>query len=97
MNSKYPTYTWLCLLFMGLFLVLTPLCSALTGEIIFIHPISTKEIWISNVEGTNAQKLFQKTLTDIRRIQDKLSVQERGDYVLLIGPGIVVLIGGCDK
>ena len=88
MNSKYPTYTWLCFLFMSLFLVLTPLCAALTGEIIFVHPISTKEIWISNVEGTNAQKLFQKTLTDIRRIQDKLSVQEKGDYVLLIGPGI---------
>ena len=73
---------------MSFFLVLTPLCAALTGEIIFVHPISTKEIWISNVEGTNAQKLFRKTLTDIRRIQDKLSVQERGDYVLLIGPGI---------
>lgn len=87
MNSIYRVYSWLCFSFMSLFLVLTPLRAAPTGEIIFVHPIASMEIWISNMEGTNAKKLFLKTFTDIRRIQDKLSVQENGDYVLFIGPG----------
>ena len=84
---------------MGLFFLLTPLNAAPTGEIIFVHPINSSEIWISNVEGTTARKLFRQTFGDI----DKIEVQGNGEYVLVVadkaiavGDGIRAFLGNYD-
>lgn len=84
---------------MGLFFVLTPLNAAPTGEIIFVHPINSSEIWISNVEGSTARKLFRQTFGDI----DKIEVQENGEYVLVVadkaivvGEGVRAFLGSYD-
>ena len=86
-------------LYMGLFFVLTPLNAAPTGEIIFVHPINSSEIWVSNVEGTTARKLFRQTFGDI----DKIEVQGSGEYVLVVadkaiavGDGIRAFLGSYD-
>ena len=86
-------------LYMGLFFVLTPLNAAPTGEIIFVHPINRSEIWVSNVEGTTARKLFRQTFGDI----DKIEVQGSGEYVLVVadkaiavGDGIRAFLGSYD-
>ena len=99
MNNIFRACGCLCFLYMGLFFVLTPLDAAPTGEIIFVHPISSSEIWISNVEGTTARKLFRQTFGDI----DKIEVQENGEYVLVvadkaidIGDNIRVFLGSYD-
>ena len=99
MNNIFRACGCLCFLYMGLFFVLTPLDAAPTGEIIFVHPISRSEIWISNVEGTTARKLFRQTFGDI----DKIEVQENGEYVLVvadkaidIGDNIRVFLGSYD-
>ncbi|MDE0088882.1 MAG: DPP IV N-terminal domain-containing protein [Candidatus Poribacteria bacterium] len=80
MNSIFQTYGCLCLFCISLFLVLTSLSAAPTGEIIFVHPVSDGEIWISNAEGTTARKLFRQAFSDI----DKIEVQEDGNYVLVV-------------
>lgn len=64
----------------GLFFILIPLSAAPTGEIIFVHPINSSEIWISNVEGTTARKLFRQRFGSI----EKIEVQENGEYVLVV-------------
>ena len=99
MNNIFRACGCLCFLYMGLFFVLTPLDAAPTGEIIFVHPISSSEIWISNVEGTTSRKLFRQTFGDI----DKIEVQENGEYVLVvtdkaidIGDNIRVFLGSYD-
>ena len=102
MNSIFRACGCLCFLYflcMGLFFVLTPLNAAPTGEIIFVHPINSSEIWISNVEGTTARKLFRQTFGDI----DKIEVQENGEYVLVVadkaiavGDGVRVFLGNYD-
>ena len=99
MNNIFRACGCLCFLYMGLFFVLTPLDAAPTGEIIFVHPINSSEIWISNVEGTTARKLFRQTFGDI----DKIEVQENGEYVLVvadkaidIGDNIRVFLGSYD-
>ena len=99
MNNIFRAWGCLCFLYMGLFFVLTPLNAAPTGEIIFVHPISTSEIWISNVEGTTARKLFRQTFGDI----DKIEVQENGEYVLVVadkaienGNNVQVFLGNYD-
>ena len=99
MNNIFRACGCLCFLYMGLFFVLTPLNAAPPGEIIFVHPISRSEIWISNVEGTTARKLFRQTFGDI----DKIEVQENGEYVLVvadkaidIGDNIRVFLGSYD-
>ena len=99
MNNIFRACGCLCFLYMGLFFVLTPLNAAPTGEIIFVHPISRSEIWISNVEGTTARKLFRQTFGDI----DKIEVQVNGEYVLVvadkaidIGDNLRVFLGSYD-
>lgn len=99
MNNIFRACGCLCFLYMGLFFLLTPLNAAPTGEIIFVHPINSSEIWISNVEGTTARKLFRQTFGDI----DKIEVQENGEYVLVvadkaidIGDNIRVFLGSYD-
>lgn len=80
MNNIFQVCGRLCFFCISLFLVLTPLSAAPTGEIIFVHPVSRSEIWISNTEGTTARKLFHQTFGDI----DKIEVQEEGNYVLVV-------------
>jgi len=65
--------------------VLTPLNAVQTGEIIFVHPVSDGEIWISNAEGTTARKLFSQNFGRI----DKIEVQEDGNYVLVVADKVV--------
>ena len=99
MNNIFRTCGCLCFLYMGLFFLLTPLNAAPTGEIIFVHPINRSEIWISNVEGTTARKLFRQAFGDI----DKIEVQGNGEYVLVVadkaiaaGDGIRAFLGNYD-
>lgn len=99
MNNIFRACVCLCFLSMGLFFVLTPLNAAPTGEIIFVHPINRSEIWISNVEGTTARKLFRQTFGDV----DKIEVQGNGEYVLVVadkaiavGDGIRAFFGSYD-
>lgn len=80
MNSIFQACGRLCIFCVSLFFVLTPLSAAPTGEIIFVHPVSMSEIWISNAEGTTARKLFRQTFGSI----DKTEVQEEGNYVLVV-------------
>ncbi|MCG9132359.1 PD40 domain-containing protein [Candidatus Poribacteria bacterium] len=99
MNNIFRTCGCLCFLYMGLFFLLTPLNAAPTGEIIFVHPINRSEIWISNVEGSTARKLFRQMFGDI----DKIEVQGNGEYVLVVadkaiaaGDGIRAFLGNYD-
>ncbi len=62
-----------------LFFITTVLHAAPAGEIIFVHPIKWGEVWIANVDGTNARQLFNRTFEQIH----SLSVQE-GDRYLLV-------------
>lgn len=80
MNNKLQTYCLLSLIGMSLFCFSTYVNAAPTGEIIFVHPNAEGEIWISNVVGTNARKLFRHTFHNI----DKIEVQKDGDYVLAV-------------
>ena len=50
------------------------------GEIIFVHPQDWGEIWISNVDGTNARQCFDQTFEQVH----SLSVQKGGKYVLAV-------------
>ena len=50
------------------------------GEIVFVHPLDWSEIWISNVDGTNARQLFPQTFEQVHH----LSVQKGGDYILAV-------------
>ena len=90
MNNIFRACGCLYFLYMGLFFVLTPLNAAPTGEIIFVHPINSSEIWISNVEGTTARKLFRQTFGDI----DKIEVQGNGEYVLVVADKAIVVGDG---
>ena len=85
MNSVFHAYGRLCLFCMSLFFVLTTLGAAPIGEIIFVHPVSESEIWISNTEGTTARKLFRQTFGSI----DKIEVQEEGNYVLVVADKMI--------
>ena len=80
MNNKLQTYCLLSLIGMSLFCFSTYVNAAPTGEIIFVHPNAEGEIWISNVVGTNARKLFRHTFHNI----DKIEGQKDGDYVLAV-------------
>ena len=51
-----------------------------SGEIVFVHPLDWGEIWISNVDGTNARQLFDQTFEQVHR----LSVQKGGKYILAV-------------
>ena len=90
MNNIFRACGCLYFLYMGLFFLLTPLNAAPTGEIIFVHPINSSEIWISNVEGTTARKLFRQTFGDI----DKIEVQGNGEYVLVVADKAIVVGDG---
>ena len=87
MNNRLQVCCHLCFLYICLFLVLTPLSAAPTGEIIFVHPITMSEIWVSNPEGTTARKLFRQRFGNI----DKIEVQEAGEYVLVVADRAIVL------
>lgn len=50
------------------------------GEIVFVHPQDWGEIWISNVDGTNARRLFDQTFEQVHH----LSVQKAGEYILAV-------------
>ena len=51
-----------------------------SGEIIFVPPLDWGEIWISNVDGTNARQLFRQTFEQVH----KLSVQKGNKYILAV-------------
>ena len=78
---------WRILQFVGIlmFIVLTPLYASPSGEIIYVHPVTRSEIWISNTEGTTARQLFRQTFGII----DKIDVQEDGNYVLVVADKMV--------
>lgn len=81
MNNAFQNYRRICLFCIGLFFgLLTPISAAPTGEIIFVHPVSQSEIWISNVEGTTARKYFSQKFGGI----EKIELQEDGNYVLVV-------------
>lgn len=79
MNSFIPYRSCLAVLCFCLFLIAPILHAAPAGEIIFVHPIKWGEVWIANLDGTNARRLFNRTFEEIH----SLSVQE-GDRYLLI-------------
>lgn len=58
------------------------------GEVIFTHPIHKRGIWISNVDGSNARRLFNPPL-----IIYEISVQEGDRYILVVGEGLEGEIG----
>ena len=82
MNNKIQFYGRLCFFWICMFLILTPTPSsaAPTGEIMFVHPVSQSEIWISNLEGTTARKYFNQKFGGI----EKIELQDDGDYVLVV-------------
>ena len=80
MNNIFQVYGRLCMLCICLFIVLIPIYAVPTGEIIFVHPVSRSEIWISNVEGTTARKYFNQKFGGI----EKIELQHDGDYVLVV-------------
>ena len=51
-----------------------------SGEIVFVHPLDWGEIWISNVDGTNARRFFAQTFEEVHH----LSVQKGGKYILAV-------------
>ena len=51
-----------------------------SGEIVFVHPQDWGEIWISNVDGTNARQLFDQTFEQVHC----LSIQKGGQYILAV-------------
>lgn len=62
-----------------------------SGEIIFVHPTDPREIWISDVNGHNARKLFKPPLIIL-----EISIQEGDQYILVVGEGVFPKEGGID-
>ena len=80
MNSFFQhRYSVCCLCFL-LILFLNTVDARPEGEIVFVHPLNWGEIWISNVDGTNARQLFDQTFEEVH----KLSVQAGGKYILAV-------------
>lgn len=69
-----------CVMSLILFLLMPQVYALPLGELIFVHPIDSEEIWISDTIGINARKLFRQTFESI----DKIEVQEDGNFVLAI-------------
>ena len=69
----------LCLCFL-LILFLNAAGAMPSGEIVFVHPLDWGEIWIANVDGTNARQLFAQTFEQVHH----LSVQKGGKYILAV-------------
>ena len=69
-----------CLMCLSMFLLMTHVYAVPIGELIFVHPNDSDEIWISDTIGINARKLFRQTFESI----DKIEVQEDGHYVLAV-------------
>lgn len=57
-----------------------PVYALPTGELIFVHPKDSEEIWIADTLGINARKLFRHSFESI----DKIEVQEDGHYVIAV-------------
>lgn len=72
-------YSVCCLCFLFIFFS-SPADAVPSGEIIFVHPLDWGEIWISNVDGTNARQLFPQTFEQVHC----LSIQKGGDYILAV-------------
>ena len=71
-------------LFFFFSLILTQLVSEVVavpaGQIVFAHPSGSGEIWIANVDGTNAHSIFNHRFGYIH----DLSVQEGNRYILVV-------------
>lgn len=84
---------WMKLFF--LWFVLSPFHftanAAPSGDIIFVHPMDPCEIWISDVNGHNARKLFKAPLIIL-----EISIQEGDRYILVVGEGLFPKEGGID-
>ena len=65
--------------------------AAPSGEIIFVHPMNAREIWISDVNGRNARRLFNPPLIILG-----ISIQEGDRYILGVGEGVFPKEGGID-
>lgn len=57
--------------------------AAPSGEIVFVHPIDFREIWIGSVDGRNTHRLFRDPIL-IR----ELSIQRGDRYILAVAEGI---------
>lgn len=80
MNSFFQIRCGVCCLCFLLILFSNAADAVPSGEIIFVHPLDWGEIWVSNVDGTNARQLFRQTFEEVH----KLSVQKGGDYILVV-------------
>ena len=54
------------------------------GQIVFAHPSGSGEIWIANVDGTNARRIFNHRFVYIH----SLSVQKGNRYILVVAEAI---------
>jgi len=84
MNNSFPQRYSPFPVFFSLFLILTQLAlntvAAPKGQIVFAHPSGSGEIWIANVDGTNARRIFNQRFSHIHN----LSVREGGQYILVV-------------
>ena len=80
MSSFFQKGYGLCCLCFLLILFLNAAGAMPGGEIIFVHPQDWGEIWIANVDGTNARQFFDQTFEEVHH----LSVQKGGKYVLAV-------------
>lgn len=84
MRSPFQARRSLFYFSLMLFIAAYSLNALPAGELIFVHPVNRAEIWISNVEGTTARKLFSKVFFEILN----LSVQDEGEYILAVADEI---------
>ena len=84
MRTPFQVRRRLFYFYLMLFIAAYNLNALPAGELIFVHPINRAEIWISNVEGTTAHKLFSKVFFEILN----LSVQDEGEYILVVADEI---------
>lgn len=84
MNNSFPQRYSPFHLFCFIFLIFAQLVpntvAAPTGQIVFAHPSGSGEIWIANVDGTNARRIFNHRFGYIHN----LSVREGGRYILVV-------------
>lgn len=80
MNSFVQSRYGVCCLCFLLILFSNAVNAVPSGEIVFVHPLDWGEIWISNVDGTNARQLFAQTFEEVH----KLSVQKGNKYILAV-------------
>lgn len=70
---------------LSLFLLISQVYAFPIGELIFVHPARSQEIWIADTIGINARPLFKHSFESI----DKIEVQEDGNYVLAVASIVI--------